>query len=563
MKSSSIFLLILLQGIATPFFAQHDYQNRLPFRSEVIAKKGIAATSHPLATQTALDILKRGGNAIDAAIAANALLGLIEPTACGIGGDAFAVIWDAKTQRLYGINGSGKAPSNLSFNYFKKQKIRDIPSEGPLSLTVPGCVDTWQKMHEKFGKLSLEEILAPAIAYSDDGFPVSEMVAKNMALQAERLKKYSGFSKIYMPNDSLPKKGDLFKNPALANTYRRLAEAGLRNFYDGEIADEMVEYVKTQGGFLSVSDFNAYQSEWVQPLSTSYRGYELWQLPPNGQGIAIIEMLNILETNDIKSMGFGSKALIHLLIETKKLVSEDVSEQLGDPAFVNVAISKLISKAFAAERAKLINKEKAGKSVNTAFFEQGNSVFLTVADAEGNMVGLMQSNYRGMGSGLTPENLGFVLQNSAAAFTLQANHPNVYAAGKRPLLNNTPSFVTKDGSPWLCFGWMDGQLQSQSQLQFLVNVIDFGMNLQEAGDAPMVCHETPVERVSTSTAESGWVNMDSGFNYEIIRGLMKMGHRVKFETGNYGGFQAIMRDPISGIYFGASESKKNGQAAGY
>ena len=563
MKSSSIFLLILLQGIATPFFAQHDYQNRLPFRSEVIAKKGIAATSHPLATQTALDILKRGGNAIDAAIAANALLGLIEPTACGIGGDAFAVIWDAKTQRLYGINGSGKAPSNLSFDYFKKQKIRDIPSEGPLSLTVPGCVDTWQKMHEKFGKLSLEEILAPAIAYSDDGFPVSEMVAKNMALQAERLKKYSGFSKIYMPNDSLPKKGDLFKNPALANTYRRLAEAGLRNFYDGEIADEMVEYVKTQGGFLSVSDFNAYQSEWVQPLSTSYRGYELWQLPPNGQGIAIIEMLNILETNDIKSMGFGSKALIHLLIETKKLVSEDVSEQLGDPAFVNVAISKLISKAFAAERAKLINKEKAGKSVNTAFFEQGNSVFLTVADAEGNMVGLMQSNYRGMGSGLTPENLGFVLQNSAAAFTLQANHPNVYAAGKRPLLNNTPSFVTKDGSPWLCFGWMDGQLQSQSQLQFLVNVIDFGMNLQEAGDAPMVCHETPVERVSTSTAESGWVNMDSGFNYEIIRGLMKMGHRVKFETGNYGGFQAIMRDPISGIYFGASESKKNGQAAGY
>jgi gamma-glutamyltranspeptidase/glutathione hydrolase len=563
MKSSSIFLLILLQGIATPFFAQHDYQNRLPFRSEVIAKKGIAATSHPLATQTALDILKRGGNAIDAAIAANALLGLIEPTACGIGGDAFAVIWDAKTQRLYGINGSGKAPSNLSFDYFKKQKIRDIPSEGPLSLTVPGCVDTWQKMHEKFGKLSLEEILAPAIAYSDDGFPVSEMVAKNMALQAERLKKYSGFSKIYMPNDSLPKKGDLFKNPALANTYRRLAEAGLRNFYDGEIADEMVEYVKTQGGFLSVSDFNAYQSEWVQPLSTSYRGYELWQLPPNGQGIAIIEMLNILETNDIKSMGFGSKALIHLLIETKKLVSEDVSEQLGDPAFVNVAISKLISKAFAAERAKLINKEKAGKSVNTAFFEQGNSVFLTVADAEGNMVGLMQSNYRGMGSGLTPENLGFVLQNSAAAFTLQANHPNVYASGKRPLLNNTPSFVTKDGSPWLCFGWMDGQLQSQSQLQFLVNVIDFGMNLQEAGDAPMMCHETPVERVSTSTAESGWVNMDSGFNYEIIRGLMKMGHRVKFETGNYGGFQAIMRDPISGIYFGASESKKNGQAAGY
>ncbi len=563
MKSSSILLLILLQGIATPFFAQHDYQNRLPFRSEVIAKKGIAATSHPLATQTALDILKRGGNAIDAAIAANALLGLIEPTACGIGGDAFAVIWDAKTQRLYGINGSGKAPSNLSFDYFKKQKIRDIPSEGPLSLTVPGCVGTWQKMHEKFGKLSLEEILAPAIAYSDDGFPVSEMVAKNMALQAERLKKYSGFSKIYMPNDSLPKKGDLFKNPALAVTYRRLAEAGLRNFYDGEIADEMVEYVKTQGGFLSVSDFNAYQSEWVQPLSTSYRGYELWQLPPNGQGIAIIEMLNILETNDIKSMGFGSKALIHLLIETKKLVSEDVSEQLGDPAFVNVAISKLISKAFAAERAKLINKEKAGKSANASLFDQSNSIFLTVADAEGNMVGLMQSNYEGMGSGLAPENLGFVLQNSAAAFTLQANHPNVYAAGKRPLLNNTPSFVTKDGSPWLCFGWMDGQLQSQSQLQFLVNVIDFGMNLQEAGDAPMVCHETPVERVSTSTAESGWVNMDSGFNYEIIRGLMKMGHRVKFETGNYGGFQAIMRDPISGIYFGASESKKNGQAAGY
>lgn len=563
MKTPSILLIIILQGIATPFIAQNVYQNRLPFRSEVIAKKGIAATSHPLATQTALDILKRGGNAIDAAIAANALLGLIEPTGCGIGGDAFVVIWDAKTKQLYGINGSGKAPLDLSLDYFRKQKIKEIPSEGPLSLTVPGCVDTWQKMHEKFGKLSLEEILAPAIAYSEDGFPVSEMVAKNMALQADRLKKYPGFSKIYIPNDSLPKKGVLFKNPALAGTYRRLAEAGLRNFYDGEIADEIVEYTKAQGGFLSIKDFNNYQSEWVQPLSTTYRGYEVWQLPPNAQGIAMIEMLNILETSDIASMGFGSKVLLHLLIETKKLVSQDVYEQLGDPAFVNVAVSKLISKAYAAERAKLINNEKAGKSANVAIFDQSNTIFLTIADAEGNMVGLMQSNYKGMGSGLTPANLGFVLQNSASAFTLQANHPNVYAAGKRPLLNNTPSFVTKDGLPWLCFGWMDGQLQSQSQLQFLVSVIDFGMNLQEAGDAPMVFHENPIERITPAATESGWVNMDAGYNYEIIRGLMKMGHRVKFETGNYGGFQAIMRDTKSGIYFGASESKKNGQAAGF
>lgn len=563
MKNHSILLFLVLQTITTPFFGQNEYRNRIPARSEVIAKKGIAVTSQPLATQTALDILKHGGNAIDAAIAANALLGLIEPTACGIGGDAFAIIWDAKTQQLYAINGSGNTPQSLTFDYFKKQKIKEIPADGPLSVAVPGCVDTWQKMHEKFGRLSLEEILAPAISYADDGFPLSEMVAKNIAAQAVQLGKYSGFYTTYQPNDSLPKKGELFKNKALANTYRRLAEAGLRNFYDGGIADEMAEYVAAQGGFLTTSDLNSYHCEWVNPLSTTYRGYEMWQLPPNGQGVFVLEMINILEMSDISSMGFGSKDYIHLLIEADKLVSEDISKNVGDPLFTSVPFSKFVSKAFAGERNKLINSQKSGTSSIAVSLDKSNSIFITVADTEGNMVGLMQSNYQGMGSGMTPENLGFVLQNSASGFSLVVNQPNVYAAGKRPVFSNSPCFVTKDGKPWLSFGWMDGRLQNQSQVQFLVNIIDFGMNIQEAGDAPLVRHEPSVDRSLNSSAESGWVNLDPGFNYEVIRGLMKMGHRVKFESGSYGGFQAIMHNPANGMYYGASESKKNGQAAGY
>jgi len=563
MKTLSFFLSILLLVSATAFGQDRVTGKNFASRSEVIAQQGIAATSHPLATQVALDILKKGGNAIDAAIAANALLGLVEPTGCGIGGDLFALIWDAETQQLYGLNASGRSPKSLTIDYFKKNKLKEIPSYGPIPVTVPGCVDGWNEMHKRFGKLTVEEILAPSVYYAEEGFPLTEVVAYYWNLNSARLKSYPGFSETFLVEGKAPVKGEIFKNQRLANTYRKLSEEGFRSFYEGEIAETIASYMAANGGFISTSDMASHQSEWVKPASTNYRGYDVWQLPPNAQGIAVLQMLNLMEPFDVKAMRFGSKEYIHLFVEAKKLAFEDRARYYADPAFSKIPVDKLVSKSYAAERLKLFNKEKAAKSYPAGILETDNTIYLTVADAAGNMVSLIQSNYRGMGSGMTPTDLGFVLQDRGESFSLEAGHPNVYAPGKRPFHTIIPGFVTKDGQPWLSFGLMGGAMQPQGHVQILVNLIDFEMNLQEAGDAGRMSHEGSTEPTGNPMTDGGWVNLESGFNYETIRELMKMGHRIKFDVGGYGGYQAILRDLKTGVYYGASESRKDGQAAGF
>jgi len=394
-------------------------------RSEVIAQHGMAATSQPLATQVALDILKKGGNAIDAAIAANAVLGLVEPTGNGMGGDLFAIIWDAKTQKLYGLNASGYSPKSMTLNYFKEKGMTKIPAYGPLPVTIPGCVAGWFEMHKKFGKLDMKQNLQPAIDYAREGFPVSELIAYYIGASANFLQRYPNFKETWMPNGHAPVKGEIFKNPFLANTLEKVAKGGRDAFYKGDIAKTIANFIKEQGGFLSYDDFAEYQAEWIEPVSTNYRGYDVWELPPNGQGIAALQMLNILEAYDIKSMGFASKEYVHLFVEAKKLVYEDRAKYYADMKFSKVPVNELISKEYAKKRRALINMEKSARSYDYGELEQGNTIYMTVADKDGNMVSLIQSNYRGMGSGMVPPGLGFMLQDRGELFSLEDGHKNV------------------------------------------------------------------------------------------------------------------------------------------
>ncbi|NLI23523.1 MAG: gamma-glutamyltransferase [Bacteroidales bacterium] len=532
-------------------------------RSEIIATHGMAATSHPLATQVALDILKAGGSAVDAAIAANAMLGLVEPVSCGIGGDLFAIIWDAGTRKLYGLNASGRSPMGLTLDYFRKNGYTKIPSYGPLPVSVPGCVDGWFEMHARFGRLPMMKNLAPAIRYAREGFPVSELVAYYLAGNARILKQYPGFADVYMPGGKTPGKGEIFKNPRLAATLEQIAKEGRDAFYKGEIARKIDAYMKQNGGFLSYKDLARHRSEWVEPVSVNYRGYEVWELPPNGQGIAVLQMLNILENFDLKSMGFGSADYIHVFTEAKKLAFEDRARYYADPQFSRVPVRELLSKEYAAKRAALIDINRAGLAYEAGGPFEGNTIYLTVADSAGNMVSLIQSNYRGMGSGMTPGDLGFVLQDRGELFSLEEGHPNCYAPGKRPFHTIIPGFVTREGKPWLSFGVMGGDMQPQGHVQVLVNLIDFGMNLQEAGDAPRVQHLGSSDPTGGKMTDGGWLCLESGFGYETIRSLMQKGHRIRWDLGGYGGYQAILYDPVNRVYFGASESRKDGQAAGY
>ncbi len=532
-------------------------------RSEVIAVHGMAATSQPLATQVCLDILKSGGNAIDAAVAGNAVLGLMEPTGNGIGGDLFAIIWHAKTGRLYGLNASGRSPGSLTLEYFKGNGYASIPSYGPLPVSVPGCVDGWFEMHEKFGSMDMKDILAPAIRYAREGFPVSELIAHYMEAAARRLQDYPGFRETYMPGGRAPAKGEVFKNPYLAGTLEKIASGGRDAFYRGEIARTIERYMKDQGGFLSYEDLASHRSEWVEPLSVNYRGFEVWELPPNGQGTAALQILNILEGYDIASMGFGSAEYMHTFVEAKKLAYEDRARYYADPDFNTLPIEELISKEYAAERRKLIDPERAAETYPAGELEEGNTIYMTVADGEGNMVSLIQSNYRGMGSGMTPYELGFVLQDRGELFSLDEGHFNCYAPRKRPFHTIIPAFVTRDGKPYMSFGVMGGGMQPQGHVQILVNMIDFGMNLQEAGDAPRIQHIGSSEPTGTRMLHGGTVLLESGFDYEVIRSLIEKGHTVRFDVGGYGGYQAILRDEKNGVYYGASESRKDGQAAGY
>ena len=543
--------------------------SRVPTRSEVIATQGMAATSHPLASQVAIDILKRGGTAVDAAIAANAAIGLMEPTGNGVGGDLFAIVWDAKSQKLHGLNANGRSPKSLTLaqlrEELRKLGVKTIPPRGPLPVSVPGTVDGWFELHGKFGKLPMKELLAPAIAYARQGFPVTEVIAEGWVRNARLLKDYPNFAATFMPNGRAPAKGEIFRNPLLADTLTRIAEGGRDAFYKGDIAQRIEKYMRANGGYLTAADLAAHASEWVEPVSTNYRGYDVWELPPPTQGIAALQMLNILEAYDLGKMGYGNPEYLHLFVEAKKLAFEDRARYYADPDFATIPLHALISKDYATKRRALITHGKSALEypADPQALETGDTIYLTVADAAGNMVSLIQSNYRGMGSGMTPDGCGFILQDRGEMFSLQEGHANVYAPGKRPFHTIIPAFVTKEGKPWLSFGVMGGAMQPQGHAQIIINLIDFGMNLQEAGDAPRVRHDGSSEPTDEVMRDGGVVVLEVGVKPETVKALEAMGHKVKVANdGDFGGYQAILRN-AAGVYFGASESRKDGAAQGY
>ena len=564
-------LLILLLALSPAYAATaadritgRDFATR----SEVIAPHAMAATSHPLATQIALDVMKQGGSAVDAAIAANAALGLMEPTGNGIGGDLFAIVWDPKSKQLYGYNGSGRSPKSLTLEHFQKLGLTDIPAHGPLPVSVPGAVDGWFALHDRFGTVPMEDVLAPTIRYAREGHPVAQTIAYYWNRSVPRLSPFPGFKEQFTIDGRAPRTGEMWKNPNLADTLQKIADGGRDAFYKGDTARTIDAYFKANGGFLSYEDMAAHQGEWVQPVSTNYRGYDVWELPPNSQGIAALQMLNVLEGYDFSKIAFGSAEHLHLFVEAKKLAFADRARWYADPAFQKLPVAQLISKPYADARRKLISPDKPLREVQPgtpAELDEGDTIDLTTADANGMMVSLIQSNYRGMGSGMAPPGLGFILQDRGEMFVLTPGHPNTFAPGKRPFQTIIPAFITKDGNPYISFGLMGGAMQPQGHVQIVMNLVDFGMNLQEAGDAPRIQHENDTEPTGQNTAMSdgGVVQLESGFPYESIRALMDKGHHVEWALGPYGGYQAIRFDADEGVYYGASESRKDGQAAGY
>jgi gamma-glutamyltranspeptidase/glutathione hydrolase len=562
-------ILLLSLAIILPVLANaqdRPYGKSFATRSEVIAQNGMACTSQPLATQAALDILRRGGNAIDAAIAANAVQGVVEPHVNGIGGDLFAIVYEAKTGKLIGLNGSGRSPYSLTYQELQKRGIKFLSALGPLAVTVPGCIDGWYTLHDRFGKMPMDQILAQAIAYARGGFPVSDEAAYSLKDIKDSFGKYSNFMELYNPGGRIPLRGEIRKNPDLANTLEKVAKGGRDAFYKGDIARTIDTYMKKNGGFLSYKDMADHTSNWVEPVSTNYRGYDVWELPPNGQGISVLQMLNILEGYDFSKIQWGSAEHVHLFVEAKKLAFEDRAKYYADPEFAKIPVQELISKAYAAQRRKLINPEKAspGYEAGNPALKNGDTIYLTVADSEGNMVSLIQSNYYNFGSGMVPDGLGFVLQNRGQLYTMEAGQSNTYAPHKRPFHTIIPGFVTKNGKPFMSFGVMGGSFQPLGHVQILMNMIDFGMNAQEAGDAPRIDHSGSSEPTGQKVHDTGNVFLEAGYPTETIRRLMEMGHKVSWGlAGHYGGYQSIHYDPVTKVYYGASESRKDGQAAGW
>ncbi|HAP64252.1 MAG TPA: gamma-glutamyltransferase [Cytophagales bacterium] len=533
-------------------------------RAEVLATNGMVATSQPLCTQVGLDVLKAGGNAIDAAIAANACLGLMEPTGNGIGGDLFAIVWDAEAEELVGLNASGRSPMDLTLDYFKENNIEAIPVTGPLPVSVPGAVSGWEALLDRWGTKPLSELVAPTVQYAREGFPVSELIAYYWAIGARIHGNQPNFADTYLVDgDHAPAKGEVFRNPALANTLETLGKKGPREFYEGKMAETMAEFIQAQGGFLSVDDLNKHTVDWVNPVSVNYRGYDVWELPPNGQGIAALQMLTILEGYDLASMGFGSAEYIHTFTEAKKLAFEDRAKYYADMDFFDVPVKELLSESYAEERRSLINPNRAARAYEPGELARGETIYLTTADKDGNMVSLIQSNFRGMGSGMVPPGLGFMLQDRGELFNLEEGHANVYEPGKRPFHTIIPAFITKEGKPLMSFGLMGGAMQPQGHAQIVINIVDFGMNVQEAGDAPRLRHVGSSQPTGEEMTNGGTLNMESGIAYEEIKKLLRRGHRIQWSNGGYGGYQAIWRDPETGVYYGATESRKDGQAAGY
>lgn len=543
-------------------------------RAPVIARHGMAATAQPLATQVAIDVLKAGGSAIDAAIAANAALGLMEPVGCGIGGDLYAIVWDPKTGKLYGFNGSGRSPAGRSLEDLRRKlgTRTDMPTHGSLTVTVPGAVDGWFALHQRFGKLPMNKVLEPAIRYADEGFPVSQLVAdywtrnfRAFERNAADIEEIENAKKTYLVDGRAPAHGEIFRNPDLARTYRAIARQGSDAFYKGELARTMDAYFRRIGADMRLADLAAHKGEWVDPVSVRYRGYDVYELPPNTQGVAALQMLKVLEAYDLKAMGRGSADALHVMVEAKRLAFEDLAKFYADTATYNAPIAELISDEYAAKRRALIDMKRANPDIppGEVKLRQGDTTYLTTADSAGMMVSLIQSNYRGMGSGLVPDGLGFMLQDRGELFALDPAHPNVYAPAKRPFQTIIPAFVMKGGKPFMSFGVMGGDLQPQGHVQILVNMIDFGLNVQEAGDAARFRHVGSDDWARKSSAGVGKLQLETGIGPDVRRELERRGHDIEPGDGGFGGYQAIMRDPVTGAYWGASEMRKDGAAIGY
>jgi len=584
-------LALLLLFCAVSAGAQSDRGDRVTgpkwtTRSAALGVHGMAATSQPLVSQIAIEILKKGGSAVDAAIAADAALGLMEPTGSGVGGDLFAIVWDPATQRLHGLNGSGRSALGITLAELK-QRIGDreeMPNWGVYPVTVPGTVDAWFELHARFGKLPMAEILQPAIDYAREGFPVTEVIAYYMQASQRAFKRLydqgeieeiDNYRATYLIDGKAPVEGQVFRNPDLASTLELIGREGRDAYYDGPIARTIDAYMQRIGGPLRLVDFQKHRSEWVTPLSVPYRGYELHELPPNGQGIAALQMLRILEGFDLRAMGHNSVDYLHVQAETKKLVFEDRARFYADMDFYEAPIQKLLSADYAAERRARIDMQHAASSFPPGDLEaplraadekllEGDTIYLTTADENGMMVSLIQSNYRGMGSGLVADGLGFMLQDRGALFTLEEGHPNAYAPGKRPFHTIIPAFLTKDGQPVMSFGLMGGAMQPQGHVQIVCNLVDFDMGLQAAGDAARYHHTGSTEPTMPKRMEDGGVlEVESGVAPEVIAGLEARGHTVRVTKGPFGGYQAIWRDPVTGVYWGASEMRKDGIAIGY
>jgi gamma-glutamyltranspeptidase / glutathione hydrolase len=529
-------------------------------RSAVIAKHGIVCCAQPLAAEVGLDVLKAGGNAVDAAIATNAMLGLVEPGSCGMGGDLFCIYWDAKTQKLYGLNASGRSPYAMTREALRQQGIRGF--SGVYSWTVPGCVDGWDQLRQRFGTMSLAQLVAPAIKYGEEGFPVSEIIGHGWP----RRGRDPSMTATYCPNGRVPEIGELFRNPELAASYRVIATKGRDGFYRGPIAEQIVAASRERHGFFELKDFADHTSEWVEPVSTNYRGYDVWELPPNGQGIAVLEVLNLLEGYDLRSMGRHSADYLHVFIEAKKLAYADRAKFYADPAFHKLPVAELISKSYAERRRKLIDPKHAATSVPTGdpvLAASRDTTLLCVVDKDRNCCSLIQSNSAHFGSRIVPGHVGFVMQNRGSGFSLDGQSWNALEPHKRPFHTIIPAFVTKDGKPWLCFGVMGGDLQPQGQVQVLVNLIDFGLDVQAAGDAARTSHAGSQSPGGHGMDPSGGtVTLESGVPEAVLDELAKRGHHVK-RGGSGGGYEGIRIDQEHGTIHGGTEARKDGAAVGY
>jgi gamma-glutamyltranspeptidase/glutathione hydrolase len=533
-------------------------------RSVVMARNGMIATSQPLASAAGLRVLQEGGNAVDAAVTAAAVLSVVEPTMNGIGGDLFAIVYNAKTKTIHGLNASGRAPAAATLDEFRRRNLDTIPYRGPLSVSVPGVVDGWHELLSKHGTITFARALAPAIGYVREGFAVSEIIAHQWKDAESVLSRDPAAASTFLNGNRAPLTGEVFRNPTLASTLEQLARGGRDAFYRGPIAAAIAADMKSRDGLLTAADLAAHRADWIDPVSTTYRGYEVLELPPNTQGIAALEMLNILEGFDVKALGHNSAAYLHLLVEAKRIAFADRDAWLADyDAVPAEALKRMLSKEYAAERRGEIDKERAAREYKALDLRgrsngvehhpeaRGDTIYLTAADRDGNVVSLIQSIYESFGSGIVAGNTGIVLHNRGSLFSLNPNHPNALAPGKRPFHTLVPAMVLKDGRPWLSFGVMGGDMQPQGHVQVLLNLIDFGMNVQEAGEAPRFRHS------------ANGLALESAISPEARFGLDLRGHRLINSIGVFGGFQGILIDPRTGVLMGGSDPRKDGLAIGH